>query len=56
MTLYISTGDGVVVYDAVYLYWGDLVVYVTVDRYWGLFVRVCRFRSLLGTYWWIYSL
>ena len=63
MTLYISTGDGVVGYGAVYLYWrrcgtvpphcsGDgPVEYDAVDLYWGRCGRVCRCRSLLGTLW-----
>ena len=38
MVLYISTGDGVVEYVAVYLYWGRC------GRKWGD-------RSLLGTEW-----
>ena len=64
MSLYISTGDGVVGYGAVYLYWrrcGTLphcsstgdgpVKYGAVDHCWGRCARVCRCRSLLGTLW-----
>ena len=66
MALYISTGDGVVEYRTVDLYWGrssriwccgvlstgdGVVGYGTVDLYWGRCGMVCRCRSLLGTLW-----
>ena len=52
MALYISTGDGVVDYRTVDLYWGR----PSRLRCWGRCGMVCRCRSLLGTYWWSSSL
>ena len=49
MTLYISTGDGVVEYRYVDLYWDGPVEYGAVDLYWRRIGRVVRFRYLLGT-------
>ena len=62
MALYISTGDGVVYYRTVDLYWGrpsrvwcckstgdGLVWYVAVDLYWGRIGGVVPLRCLLGT-------
>ena len=51
MALYIFTGDGVVHYRIVDLYWDGPVEYGAVDLYWGRCGRVCRCRSLLGTLW-----
>ena len=63
MALYISTGDDVVDYRTVDLYWGrcsrvwfcrsgdGVVKYVHVDLYWGRFGRKWDDRSLLGTEW-----
>ena len=52
MALYISTGDGVVQYPALEISTGDgPVEYGAVDLYWGRCGRVCRCRFLLGTLW-----
>ena len=49
--LWISTGDGVVGYDAVDPYWGRCGRYVAVDLYWGRCGREWGDISLLGTEW-----
>ena len=45
MTLHISTGDGVVGYGAVYLYWRRCGRIWCFRLYWGRCGRVCRLRS-----------
>ena len=56
ITLLISTGDGVVGYGAVFLYWRrcgtDGVIYRNVHHYWGRCGREWGNRSLLGTQLW----
>ena len=49
MALYISTGDGVVHYRIVDLYWDGPVEYGAVDLSWGRCGRKWGDRSLLGT-------
>ena len=51
MLLKNSTGDGVLGYGAVDLYWGRCGRYKAVDLYWGRCGRKCEDRSLLGTEW-----
>ena len=51
MALYIFTGDGVVHYRIVDLYWGRPVEYGAVDPYWGRCGRVWRCMSQLETVW-----
>ena len=49
MALWIFTGDGVVGYVAVDIYWGHCGGNVAIDLYWGRNGRVWCCRSLLVT-------
>ena len=52
MTLYISTEDGMVGYGAVCITGDGVVDYRNVDLYWGRCGREWGNRSLLRTQWW----
>ena len=52
MTLYIPTGDVVVGFGAVFCTGDGVVDYPNVDLYWGRCGREWGNRSLLGTQWW----
>ena len=46
-----STGDGVIEYVALGLYWAVVLGNEELALYWGRCGRVCRCRSLLGRLW-----